>query len=192
MKPSRVFSSLFFILGTVLLIVSIVGCLLCRNMETKGQSVPQAAEAAAEEFAAAVSAGDLRAASSLIYGQPELGAEASFESGAAQMVWESFLDSLSCEGGAFRWEGTALYQDVTLSCLDVPGVMREVLTIAGAGRAEEETREDDQLLLEAVETAAAQGQRISAQGSLRLIEDGGSWYVIPDKTVLSALSGGLK
>lgn len=191
MKPSKVFSSLFFVLGTVLLIVSIVGCLLLRNMETKGQSVPQGAEAVGEQFAAAISGGDLEGAASLIYGQPDLGTAVPFESAAAGQIWESFRESISCEGGACYWEGTTLYQDVTLSYLDVPGVMKNITSLAKAGE-EDADRDADQRLLEAVEKAVAQGQQTAVQGKLRLMEDGGSWYVIPDKTVLSAISGGLK
>lgn len=191
MKPSKVFSSLFFILGTGILIVSIALCLLLRNMETVGRGVPQEAEAAANQFASALSAGDLDAAADLIYGQPDLGTEASFDSTAAGSIWERFRESISCEGGSCYWEGTSLYQDVTLSYLDVPGVMKDVTALAKAAEADE-SMDGEQRLLDTVKTALAQGRQVTVQGKLRLVEEAGSWYVIPDKTVLSALSGGVK
>lgn len=190
MKPSKVFSSLFFVLGTAVLFVSIVGCLVFRNAEPKGRSVPREAEEAAESFVAVLSAGDLERASGLIYGQPTLGAEASFESRAAARVWEGFQSSLSCEAGAYHWEGNDLYRDVTLSYLDVSGVLTDIQSIAKAGT--EETRDADDLLLEAVEAALSWGNQVTVQGRIGLKEDGGNWYVIPDKTVLSAISGGWK
>lgn len=191
MKPSKVFSSLFFILGTGILIVSIALCLLLRNMETVGRSVPQEAEAAGNQFASALSAGDLEAAADLIYGQPDLGTEASFDSTAAGSIWERFRESISCESGSCYWEGTSLYQDVTLSYLDVPGVMKDVTALAKAAEADE-SMDGEQRLLDTVKTALAQGRQVTVQGKLRLVEEAGSWYVIPDKTVLSALSGGVK
>lgn len=191
MKISKVFSSLFGILGTVLLIASIGVCLLCRNWTPQNQGVPQAADAAADQFIQALSAGDFASAGNLIYGQPELGAEGVFHSDAAARIWEGFRESFVCqsEGGSYL-ESTDIYRNVTLSYLDVAGVLRE--TASFARTTGDEAEEPDTQLLTAMDRALSEGKTLRIQGKLRMIEDQGHWYVIPDKTVLSAISGGLQ
>lgn len=199
MKLSRFFSSVFAVLGTGVMIVSIILCLLCRNMEPKTQGVAQEAEDVSEQFIGALSSGDYQTAGELIYGQPELGADGAFQSDAAARIWETFRESISCEdSGACYLEGTEIYRDVTVTFLDVSGVLNAVPALAQSMQAAQEAEPDeeairkdsDAILMEAVEKALSDGERVSVQGKLQLVQDEGRWYVIPDKTVLSAISGG--
>lgn len=193
MKLSKVFSALFGVLGTFLLIASLGVCLLCRNMKPQNQGVPQGASDAAEQFAQALSAGDFESLEGFLYGQPELGAGEDFHSDAATRIWEAFRDSLACENeGLCYLEGTDIYRDVAVTYLDVSGVVKEAASLAKTLEAgEEETAQPDRQLLEVVAGALEKGKTTTVQGRLRLIEDEGRWYVIPDKTVLAAISGGL-
>ncbi len=197
MKLSRFFSSVFAVLGTGVMIVSMIGCLLCRNLEPGAQVVSQEAKDASEQFMQALSSGDYQAAGALIYGQPEMGADGNFQSSAAARVWEAFRESITCENsGECYLEGESVYRDVTVTALDVSGVMNAVPAIAQSMQAAEKTGPDgeakDRILREAVEKALSDGERVSVQGRLQLVQDQGHWYVIPDKTVLSAISGGFR
>lgn len=190
MKPSKIFSSLFFLLGAILLVVSFGGSLLCRNLTLKGQDVPQEAKAVSDRFIEALSTGDDTALEGLIYGQPELGADGDFQTEAARRIWEAFRDSIACEpaGECYR-EGQEIYRDVTIMALDASGVAASVSAYV---QPTADTLDGDKLLLEAVEKALSAGERVSVRGRLRLLKSEEQWYVIPDKTVLSAMSGGFR
>lgn len=193
MKTAKVFSAIFGVLGTILLVGSLALCLICRNWEPKAQTGSPEAEAAARQFLDALSQGDYGSAEAMIYGQPKLGGEESFRSEALARVWEAFRERLSFETPEPCYaEGENLYLDVTVWSLDVAGVMRSAADLAKAQSAEGETTlSSEERLLSAVEKALSSGERVSAKGRLQLMEDGDQWYVIPDKTVLSAISGGL-
>lgn len=195
MQVNKIISSLFAVLGTAILVVSIVLCLVCRNLEPMAQSTPQEALDARDAFAASLSAGDLEGAAMWIYGQPELGGDTALQSAAASRIWEAFRSSLSVEAdGICYLEGRDYCQDVTVTMLDVPGLMKALPDhVKPSVPAAEEAPlpDEDQLLMEAVEEALAAGELTQVQGRLRLVEDGGRWYVVPDKTVLAAISGGL-
>lgn len=192
MKISRFFSALFAVLGTGVLIVSIFLCFLCRNLEPKHQNVSGGAEETSERFMQSLSDGDFSTAGALLYGQPELGAEGAFESDGAADIWEAFRDSISWEApeGCYL-EGTQVYRDVTVTVLDVSAVLKAVPALAQPDGASETSPNPDALLGEAVKEALNRGDTASVSGRLRLIQEDGQWYVIPDKTILSAISGGL-
>lgn len=191
MKLSKFFSSVFAVLGTGVMIVSILLCLLCRNLEPKSQSVPLAAEETSRQFMQALSDGDYQTAGSLLYGQPELGAEGAFESDAAAYLWEAFRGSISWEESSGCYlEGTEVYRDVTVTVLDISSVLNAVPALAQSMGDSPSSPDTDALLLEAVKKALSGGETLSVSGKLRLIQDEGQWYVIPDKKILSAISGG--
>lgn len=179
MKPSKFFSAVFGILAAVLMVLSIAGTLLLRGHEAQSP-VPREAEDAARQFAQALSAGDYQGAGSQIWGQPELGAQGPMTDPQAQAVWDAFRDSLICEGqGPCYWESQALYQDVTVTSLDIAALLN---AIPHSGQQPQET----------VETAISQAPMTQTQGRLQLLEQEGRWFVLPDKTILSAMSGGVR
>lgn len=191
MKPSKFFSSLFAVLGAGVLIVSILLCFLCRNLETKSQNVPREAEDASTRFMQVLSDGDFATAGSFLYGQPELGAEGAFESDGAADIWEAFRNSISWEApdGCYL-EGTEVYRDVTVTVRDVSAVLNAVSALARSMGFSETSPNPDALLREAVKEALNRGETMSVSGRLRLIQEEGQWYVIPDRKILSAISGG--
>lgn len=193
MKLSKFFSSVFSVLGVAVLIVSIAVCLLCRNLESKSQNAPQAAEETSRQFMQALSDGDYRAAGNLLYGQPELGAEGDFQSDAAAYLWDAFRGSVSWEAPSGCYlEGNQVYRDVTVTVLDISGVLNAVPALAQSMGDSPFSPNTDALLLEAVKKALSGGETLSVSGKLRLIQDGGQWYVIPEKKLLSAISCGIQ
>lgn len=191
MKLSKFFSSVFAVLGAGVMILSILLCLLCRNHSPKSQIVPQEAEEASRQFMQALSDGDYRTAGGLLYGQPELGAEGDFQSDAAAYLWEAFRGNVSWEAPSGCYlEGAQVYRDVTVTVLDVTAVLDAVPALAQSREDSPSSPNTDALLLEAVKEALSGGKTQSVSGKLRLIQDGDQWYVIPDKQILSAISGG--
>lgn len=199
MQVTKLFSSIFSVLGTVVLIVSIVLCLMCRNMEPKTRNIPQEARDVSEQFMTFLSAGDYESAGQLIYGQPELGADENLQNSVSARIWEAFRESVTLEAeDSCYLEGKDYCRDVTVSTLDVPGLMQSIASLTQpqqmAVSGEDEAlpvSNPDTLLMEAVEEALLSCETVQVQGRLRMVEAGNSWYVIPDKAILTAISGGL-
>ncbi len=209
MKLSKLFSKIFGVLGAALLVFSLALCLICRNGEPRLAQPPKEAGEASAALMDALSQGDYTAASALLYGQPDLGADGAPEDPAAALVWEAFTGSISYQfSGNCYMAGTDVCQDVTITLLDVPGVIKAIPDLsqslmaqkaANAAEPEEIYSEDgeylpqvvDQVMLDAARQAIAEAGTVSYDGTLRMFQQNGRWTVIPDRTLLRAISGGL-
>lgn len=208
MKIARFFAVIFAVLGIALLLGSVGLCLLSLNAPVRILELPQAAVDCSDAFAAALDAGDLTAASRLIYGQPDLGAEGTPTDPETALVWDAFLESISFEftGKCYAVE-TGFARDASVAVLDIASVTQKLpertrslvnQKIASAQALEEvydeagRFREDlvDQILQEALQQALAQdAQTVFRDVTVKLINRDGSWWILPDQTLLQALSG---
>ncbi len=209
MKLSHILSALFGVLGAVLMAAAVVLCLFFRTAEPKMPEPSPEAEACSLQLMEALSRGDFPSAGGLIYGQPVLAAETP-ESEDAALIWEAFLGSISYrfDSGLYA-EGTSLYRDVTLTTLDIPSLTASIAPLAQERLTQRvEAAEDpaalydenrellpqvlSAVLREAVSEAIAQGETASIQGRLQLFQQEGRWWAIPDRSLLKAVSGGLR
>lgn len=204
MKLARICSSVFAILGGVLMLGAIVVCLFSLDAPAEMVGMPKEAMASAEEMMQALSLGDFDAASDLVYGQPDLGAGQPPEDGLEAMVWNAFVDSISYEFvGVCYAEGTGIYRDVSVTALDIPSVTENLQTRArvllNARMDESEDSQTDlsaavvdQVLREALEKAIQEdAQLVTRDVTLKLIHRDGRWWVVPDQALLEILSGGV-
>lgn len=209
MKISKFFSGIFAVLGTVLMICTVVLCLISLNAEPKVLEAPAAARERAEAMMDAVCRGDFAAAGSYLYGQPDLGADREPAGAAGALVWDAYVSSLSCR---FAREPEAtdsgIAWTVYVDALDVSAVTASLeaqtraLLLKWADAAEDPAdvydeknnfREDlvDEALLEALEQAlGAETETVTREVTLNLICRDGQWWVVPDQALLQLLSGG--
>ncbi len=208
MKLSHIVSAFFAVTGTLLMVAALCLCLFFQGAEPQITQLPQGAKDCCTALTDALNQGDFQNAKNLIWGQPELGLSQT-DADAASLVWDAYLKSITCtpEGEPYT-EGIEFYQNVTLTTLDIPSVTKALPGHAQAiwanklNTAENPaalyTESGDILpqvlsstLQDALTAALDQGQTLTTQGRIRLIEEDGRWWAIPDSGLTKALSGGL-
>lgn len=158
----------------------------------------------------AVCAGDFEEASAHLYGTPDLGLSGVPEDPVGKLVWSAFSDSLSWElsGDCFATD-EGLAQKVVLRSLEIASVTENLGSRSGALlalRVEEATdttgiydenneyREDFVMgvLCEAAEAAIREDARYQEQEiTLNLTCRDGKWWVLPEQSLIGAISGGI-
>lgn len=210
MKIAKFFAGIFAAAGTVLLVGSIGLCLFSLNAPVQMTQVPEAAVSCSEELVAAIADGDFASVAERLYGQPELGAGRDPADAMGVMVWDAFVQSLSCEfqGDCYADE-SGIYRDASITALDIPSVTENLQTRAHAlltQKVEAATdmaelydenndfREDlvSQVLCDALVQAISQdGKTVTRDVTLKLIYRDGQWWVVPDAALLQAITGGV-
>ncbi len=208
MKIARFFAVLFGILGVFLLIGSMGFFLLNKNGDVTVQQLPQGAVSCSDVFAQALNAGDLEAAAQCMYGQPDLGIGSGSGDSQSALVWEAFCSSISFafSGNCYAAD-TGLARNGSITTLDVSSVLEKLpertqslmnQKIAAAQDLaeiyDEENNFREELVTEILQTALQQAlaqdaRTISREVTLQLVNQDGSWWVVPDKALLQAISG---
>lgn len=202
MKLANVFSRIFGILGTVLLIVSLVVCVWIQGSQDTMRSVPRQAAAQSEALMEALARGDLDTVEGLLYGKVSLGVQAPQEGKLEQMLWDAYIHGFSYEWKSTCYPvGESVCQNVKITGLDVPQTMqaisqraKELLEGEDSSEAEPENRDaaiDEALLRASREILEQEPQRKSYEITLTLIQSDGAWVAVPDGALRSAIAGGL-
>ena len=208
MKIARFFAIILGCIGTVLLIGSMGFFLMNRNASVRVLELPQEAVACTDAFAQALNDGDLEAAAQLMYGQPDLGTGLASEDPMSALVWDAFRSSLQVEWiGDWTVEQSALVRTGSITNLDVSAILGKLpervqslldLRIASAENLAEiydeqnDFREElvETVLQEALQQALAQdGELLTREVTLKLVNRDGHWWVVPDQNLLQILSG---
>lgn len=210
MKIAKVFAVVSGALGTLLMAGAVVFCLFSLDAPVKMLEYPQEAMDRAGELAQAIETGDFAGAARVMYGQPDLGVDGEPEDEVGKLVWTAFLDSLSCEiQGECYASDAGIACDAVVRSLDISTVMEKLTERTHdllTQRIEQATDMDelydeennfrqeliDQVLREAVEQAIREdGQVVSRDVTMVLVCQDGQWWVVPDRALLQAISGGL-
>lgn len=208
MKIARFFSVIFAVIGVFLLIGSMGFLLWNRNADVRIRELPEEAVQISESFVQALNDGNLEAAAQLMYGQPDLGVGKVPENPESALVWDAFRSSLAAElTGAWAVEQSALVRTATVTYLDVSAVLEKLpeqvqsmldQKIAGAEDLSEiydeqnEFRQElvDEILEKALQQALSQdGQRVTGEVTLKMVNREGHWWVVPHQNLLQILSG---
>ena len=208
MKIARFFSVIFAVLGCVLLVGSMLLCLISRNDQVHVLEVPKGAVDCSDTFAGLLKGGDLAAAEKMIYGQPDLGLGKSISDPETAMVWDAFRSEISfsytgkcyaVENG-FARDATITTADITAALQKLPEYTQQLIDrkIASAARLEDIYDEDghfhqelaDQILQSALNQTMTQDvEMVSRDVTIKLVNRDGGWWVMPDQTLLQAISG---
>lgn len=208
MKIAKFFSAIFAAMGAVLLLGTVGLCLVSLDAGVKLVNLPDAAVECSEQLMQALEDGDYDAAGNLMYGQPDLGADREPENAVGSLLWSAFVDSFSYafQGSCYATD-SGIFRDASITVLDVASVTDTLTERAQAlleqrvEQAEELSqlydeqnnfREDlvSEVLLEAAAQALAQDARtVTYDVTLSLICRDDQWWVVPDQTLLLAISG---
>lgn len=213
MRASKVFSFIFGILGTALMLLTVILSLTSLDGEVRMAETPTGAVACTEQFMKALAEGDYPAAEALMYGDNTLGAPREASSEEGKLVWNAYAKSFFYEfnGGCYG-SGNGVCRDVTITTMDITSITEalqlraEVILEKKKADAQEVNNmnlvyEEDGSVKETVmdnviETAIAQAlaedvKTLTTTVTLELVNENGAWQVLPGRELLKAVSGGL-
>ena len=199
-----------WLLAAVFSGVSLLSALLFPRKIPLLLSTPEEAVSLVEELMDAVCRGDFETAETMLYGQPDLGADRSPADPAGAMIWQAYIRSLDYELLGQPYPGDmGLVQDVKLISIELPTATRQLNirtqqllneAIAGAQDISELYDENNEyreelvmdILYRAVEQALEEDVRYTYQViPLKLVYRDGQWKGIADRQFLNAISGGI-
>lgn len=168
------------------------------------------AEAQAKALMEAVSKGDYNTAGTLILGNPNLGADRDPADAVGVMIWDAFVESYQYEmvGESFATD-TGISQKVKVSYLDITSVtanLRErsqtlleerVALAEDVDEIYDENNEyKESFVMDVLEDAVVDALRedakmTGAEFTINMVYRDGSWVIVSDSALLSAISGAI-
>lgn len=182
------------------------------NMDAKPVLVeePTSVGVRVNAFVEAVRACDYPAVSALLYGTPELGMDRQAADDVGILFWEAMESSRSCElTGQCYATDTGLAWDAQIECLDLRSVTanlreRAQTLLEQRVAAAEDTSEvydenneyREEFVMKVLYDAACQAleedaETITYTFTLNLTYADGQWWIKPESSLLSAISGGI-
>lgn len=211
MKWIAKFFGLVFVLAGIA--VAVFTYQLCMDNQ---ESIPvllapvEEAEQQAVTLMDAVAAGDYAAAETMILGNPKLGVDRDPADVAGSMIWDAFVESYSYElvGDSYATD-SGIAQNVRVSYLDIGSVTANLQTraqtlleqrVAAAEDMEaiydENNDYEEAFVMEVLEDAVKDALREDAKSTgmeftINLVYRDGSWVVVSDSLLMTAISGGI-
>ena len=171
---------------------------------------PEEAEQQVTGLMDAVCSGDYAAASTYLQGQPGLGVDRDATDEVGVLIWEAFCDSMSYElVGECYATADGLAQNLTVTCMDITSVTAVLKDrsqalleqrVAEAENLEDvydenlQYREDfvmDVLYDAAVKALEEDAKMMTAELTVNMAYQNGQWWIIGDRALLDAISGGI-
>lgn len=206
----KVLSVVFAIVGIAAAAAAVYLGLSNRDTDPVLLAPPEAAKQQVEGLMDAVCAGDYTAASAYLQGQPNLGVDREATDEVGVLIWNAFCDSMSYElvGECYATEA-GLAQNVKLSYMDITSVTA-VLKERSQALLEQRVAEAENLndvydenlqyresfVMDVLYDAAAaaleeDAATMTAELTVNMIYQDGTWWIIADKELLDAISGGI-
>lgn len=211
MKLGKILAPIFGVLGLVLMITTTGVCLMSLDAQPRGE-VPQEAADCAVAMLNDIAQGDFSAAAERMYGTPDLGVNENLTE-EATAVWQIFRTGIRCSIPAgteqYTVSGTGFAVEAEVSVPQIESITdsltahaRDLMNqrIAAAEEMADIYDENNDFRQDVIEEVMAQAVALAleeepeyqtCQTTLRLIREDDRWWVVPDDTLLKALSGGL-
>lgn len=206
----KLLSLVFAIVGIAAAVAAVSLSLSYKNANPMLLVPPEEAQHQVTGLMDAVCAGDYSTASTYLQGQPNLGVDREPTDAVGVLIWEALCDSMQYElvGECYATED-GLAQNVVFSCIDVTSVTAtlkdrsQTLLEQRVEEAEDleevydedlQYREDfvmDVLYDAATATLKEDAQTITAELTVNMAYQNGQWWIIADKALLDAISGGV-
>ena len=210
MRISKVFAAFFALLGAAVGVLTVFACLHCLHWEPVLVEVPHMAVNRVDAMFQAVCDDDYVAAASLMYGQPDLGAERPEEDSISSQIWDAYVDSVGYEltGDCYATD-TGVAQRVQISYLDITSVtdglqlrarellQQRVLEAEDVDQIYDGNNDYRQDFVDAVVADAARqaliqdAQYMETELTVNLVYHQGQWWILPDEALMQAISGGI-
>lgn len=181
----------------------------CRDAKPVLLYVPEEVSLRVEEMMDAICCGDFSTAAKLMYGSPDLGIDKEPENPVNRAFWNAFISSMDYElvGQPYATQ-SGIAQDVKIISLELStatehlGQRAQILLQQGVAQAEDVSEIYDGtngykqsfvdgVLQQAAQQALEEDVRYSYNVvTLQLVCVDNQWWIVPDKALLSAISGG--
>lgn len=211
MKISKFFSAIFGLLGAAVAVGAVLLCLQSLDQAPVLVKTPVNATSQVDGMMHAVCKDDYAAASTLIYGTPDLGADREFADPITAVIWDAFVGSIEYEiSGECFATNSGVAQNVHVKYLDIAAIT-ESLQIRARALLEQRISEAEDMediydenndfrqdFLDAVvqdalkETVAQDAQMLEADLTVNLAYMEGRWWVVADDALIRFLSGGME
>ena len=210
MKISKFFAAIFGMVGLVAAAMCIFLSVRFLNADPVMLDQPEAAAQQVELLMDAVSHNDFTAASALIYGNPDFGADREPEEEVGALIWDAFLSSISYEvDGELYATESGVAQNIVISALDISSVTKNLkerstaLLEARVAEAEdphevydENNEYKESFVMQVLYDAAVDALKedavtVDQRVTVNMICEDGLWMIIGDSQLLSAISGGI-
>lgn len=206
----KLLSLIFVVIGIAAAVAAVSLGLSNKDADPVLLAPPEEAKLQVVGLMDAVCAGDFAGASTYMLGQPDLGVDREATDPVGVLIWNAFCDSMSYEliGDCYGTEA-GLAQDVTMSWLDVTSVtsvLKERSLTLLEQRVEEaedleevydedfQYREDfvmDVLYDAAVAALEEDAATITTEVTVNLVYQNEAWWIVADRNLLDAISGGI-
>lgn len=209
MKWRSAICTCFGMLSVLLAAAAVFLVISCRDAKPVLLYTPQTVSACVEEMMGAICCGDFSSAANLMYGNPDLGIDEEPEDPVNRTFWNAFVSSMDYElvGQPYATQ-SGIAQDVKIISLELStateklGQRAQVLLQQGMEQAEDAAEIYDgangykqsfvdTVIQQAAQQALEEDVRYSYNVvTLQLVCSDDLWLVVPDKALLSAISGG--
>lgn len=206
----KMLSLVFTVVGIAAAVAAVSLSLSYKNANPMLLVPPEEAQHQVTGLMEAVCAGDYSTASTYLQGHPNLGVDREPTDAVGVMIWEAFCDSMEYElvGECYATED-GLAQNVVFSCIDITSVtatlkdrsqtlleqrMEEAEDLDEVYDEDLQYREDfvmDVLYDAATAALKEDAQTITAELTVNMAFQNGQWWIIADKALLDAISGGV-
>lgn len=205
----RFFCGILAVLGLAMLAFTGALAFQARELPVVLLSEPVEARTTVWYFLDALNQGALAEAGQSIYGQPNLSENGEFDTQVAATMWRAYVQSLegSLSGTCYATDA-GLYQDVTISALDIQGILPSVEYQYEALLSQRSQEQGDaainledgsyreefvlSVLEEAVQSALNQEMpMVSHTVSLSLVYRENRWWILPQSGLMDILAGGM-
>lgn len=208
MKWRSVISACLGLLVVLLAAAAVFLVITFRDAKPVLLYVPEEVSLRVEEMMDAICCGDFSSAAKRMYGNPDLGIDRESEDPVNRAFWNAFVSSLDYElVGAPYATQSGIAQDVKIISLELStateklGARAEALLQQGLAQAENASEVYDganykesfveSIIQQAAQQALEEDVRYSYNVvTLQLVCSDGQWWIMPDKALLSAISGG--
>ena len=210
MNKIRFFSVIFGLLGACAAALGIYLAIHNMNASPVLARQPEEAKHQVVSMLDALCRRDYDAVSAALYGTPDLGLSREAQDRVGQMVWDAFTGSVRYElVGEFYATDSGVAQNVVITGLEMGSVTenlkersqklleQRVAEAEDPGEVYDENNDyREELVMEVLQTAAREAlqsdaREISWEITLNLVYENGQWWIMPEQTLLEAISGGI-
>ena len=210
MNKIRFFSVIFGLLGICAAVLGIY--LALDNMDASPVLVeqPQEAKHQVVTMLDALCGQDYETVSASLYGTPDLGLSREAQDDVGKFIWEAFAESVRYElVGEFYATDSGVAQNVVISGMELGSVTENLKDrsqslleqrVAEAEDPDEVYDENNEyreaFVMDVLEDAAREAleedaREVTWEITLNLVYENGQWWIMPESTLLEAISGGI-
>lgn len=209
MKNTKQLSTLFALLGVILLIATVALSFATRNTPTLLVRTSPKATQCTQDFMDAIECEDYAAAGALLAGQPQLDPASESGSALSDLLWEAYHSTFSYEftSECYATE-TGLCRDVRITALDIPAVAsileertpklleQRVATTDGNLVYDENNNYREDFVMDVLHDCTAsilakEQPCTSWDITLHLDFQDGQWQILPEPVLLNVISGSM-